>query len=94
MLFDIINSRSAVSGPGNDGQRFFVHLQSITHTNFEREELGWVMTASWRRIADEPDALPPEVWQLLQSSLTHWGENTGPVRVGMVWKRRITAGAL
>ena len=32
------------------------------------------MTAFWRKIVDEPDAFPPEFWQLfLQSSLTTLG---------------------
>ena len=36
VLFDVINSRSALSGPGNDGQRF-VHLQSIIQTGIGRD---------------------------------------------------------
>ena len=72
-LFDVINSRSALSGPGNDGQRFS-HLQSIIHTTIGREDFGKGMTAFWRRIVDEPDAFPVEFWQLfLQSSLTVLG---------------------
>ena len=35
VLFDVISSRSALSGPENDGQRFS-HLQSIIHTNIGR----------------------------------------------------------
>ena len=70
VLFDVISSRSAVSGPGNDGQRFS-HLQSILHTIIGREEFGKGMTAFWRRIVDEPDAFPVEFWELFsQSSLT------------------------
>ena len=70
VLFDVISSRSALSGPGNDGQRF-AHLQSIIHTDAGREEFGRGMTTSWWRIVDEPDAFPPELWQLfLQSILT------------------------
>ena len=53
------------------------------------------MTAFWRRIVDEPDAFPPEFWQLfLQSSLTALGEKCRPVCVGMTWRRLITAGAM
>ena len=44
VLFDVISSLSALSGPGNDGQRFS-HLQSIIHTNIGREEFGKSMTA-------------------------------------------------
>ena len=44
VLFDVICSCNALSGPGNDGQRF-THLQSIIHTNIGREEIGWGMTA-------------------------------------------------
>ena len=51
--------------------------QSINHIDIEREEFGMGMTAFWRWIVDEPDALPPEFWQLvLQSSLT-WGNRAG-----------------
>ena len=39
VLFDVLNSRSALSGPGNDGQPF-AHLQSIIHTDIGREEFG------------------------------------------------------
>ena len=53
------------------------------------------MTAFWRRLVDEPDAFPPEFWQLfLQSSLTVLGEKCRPVRVGMIWRRLTTAGAM
>ena len=68
VLFDVISSRNALAGPGNDGQRFS-HLQSIIHTDIGREEFGKGMTAFWWKIIDEPDAFPPEFWQLfLQSS--------------------------
>ena len=36
VIFDVISSRSALSGPGNDGQRF-AQLQSIIHTDIRRE---------------------------------------------------------
>ena len=69
VLFDVIISRSALSGLGKDGRRFS-HLQSIL-TDFGREESGRGMAAFWRTIVDEPDAFPPEFWQLLlQSSLS------------------------
>ena len=94
VLFDVISSRSALSGPGNDGQRFS-HLQFIIHTDIGREEFGQGMTAFWRKIVDEPDAFPPELWQLfLQSSLTALGEKCRPVCVGMTWRRLITTGAM
>ena len=64
VLFNIINSRSALSGPGNDYQRF-VHLQSIIHIGIGRKEFRRGMAAFWRRIVDEPNALPPEFWKLL-----------------------------
>ena len=70
VLFDVISSRSALSGPGNDDQRFS-HLQSIILANIGREESGKGVTAFWWRIVDEPDAFPVEFWQLfLQSILT------------------------
>ena len=70
-LFDVTSSRCALSGPGNDGQRF-AHLQSIIHTDIiGREEFGRGMAAFWRRLVDKPDVFPPKFWQLLfQSSLT------------------------
>ena len=94
VLLDVINSRSALSGPGNDGQRFS-HLQSIIHTDIGREEFGRGMTSFWRRIVDESDTFPPEFWQLLlQSSLTALGGKHRQVCVGMTWRRLITAGAM
>ena len=71
-LFDIISSRSALSGPGNDGQRF-AHLQSIIHTDIGRGEFGRGMTACWRRLADEPNAFPPDFWSSSRSQASsHW----------------------
>ena len=61
VLLDMINSRSALSGPGNDGQRF-THLQSAIHTDIGWEEVGREITAFWRRIVDESDAFPAELW--------------------------------
>lgn len=55
VLFDVISSRSTLSGPGNDGQRLS-HLQPIIHTDTGREGFGKVMTAFWWKIVDEPDA--------------------------------------
>ena len=70
---DAISSRGALSGPGNDGQRFS-HLRSIILTDIGRQEFGRGMTACGPRIVDEPDAFPPEFWQpFLQSSLTTLG---------------------
>ena len=60
VLFDVLNSRYALSGPGNDCQRF-AHLQSIIQTEIGREELGSGMTAFWQRIVNEPDTFLPGV---------------------------------
>ena len=52
------------------------------------------MTAFWRRLVDEADAFPSELWQLfLQSSLNALGEKCRPVCVGMTRRRLIIAGA-
>ena len=94
MLFDVINSRLVLSGPGNDGQRF-AHVQPIIHTDIRREEFGRGTTAFWRRPVDEPDAFPPEFWQLfLKSSLTALGGKCRLVGIGMTWGRLIIAGAM
>ena len=58
VFFDVMSSRSALSDPGNDGQRFS-HLQSIIHTDIGREEFGKGMAAFRRKIVDEPDASTP-----------------------------------
>ena len=94
VLFDVISSRSALSGPGNDGQRLS-RLQSIIHTDIGREEFGKGMATFWRKIVDEPDALPSEFWQLfLQPSLTALGGRCRPICAGVTWRRLITAGAM
>ena len=60
------------------------HLQSIIHTGIGREEFGKGMTTFGRKIVDEPDAFPPEFWQLfLQSSRAALGRKYRPVCVGM-----------
>ena len=70
MLYDVINSLCALSGPGNNSERF-VHLHSVIHNGIGREEFGRGMAAFWRRLVDKPDVFPPKFWQLLfQSSLT------------------------
>ena len=46
-------------------------------------------------MVDEPDAFPPEVWELfLQSNLTALGGKCHPVRAGMTWRRLIAAGTM
>ena len=88
------SAHAELSGPGSDGQRF-ANLQSNIHTDIERKAFGRGMTAFWRKLVDEPDAFPPEFWQLfLQSSLTALGEKCRPVCVGMTWGKLITAGAM
>ena len=94
VLFGVTRSRSALTGPRNDGQ-LFTHLQFMIHTDIGREEFDRGMTASWRRIVDEPDAFPPDFWQLLlPSSVTALGEKCRPVCVGTTRARPITAGAM
>ena len=81
--------------PGTSISDFLTFLQSIIYADIGREELGKGMAAFWRKIVDEPDASPPEFWQLfLRSSLTALGEKCRPVCVGMTWRRLITAGAV
>ena len=85
VLVDVISSRSALSGPGNDGQRF-AHLQSIIHTDIGREEFGQGMTVFWRILVDEPDAFPMEFWQLFSAVESHRAGrkmSTGLCRYGM-----------
>ena len=80
---EVVNSRNALSGAGSDGLHFS-HLQSIIRTGFGHEKFGAGIEAFWRRIIDDPNALPPEFWQLfLQSNLTALGEKGRPVCVGM-----------
>ena len=84
---EVINSRNALSGAGSDGLRFS-HLQSIIRTGFGREKIGAGIEAFWRRVIDDPNALPSEFWQLfLQSNLIALGEKYRPVCVGMAWRR-------
>lgn len=92
VLFDVISSHSALSGPGNDGQRF-AHLQSTIQTDIGREEFGRGMAAFLWKIVDEPDAFPPKFWQsFLKSGLTALGGNSRPVFVGITWRRLLAAG--
>ena len=83
MVFDVISSRRALSGPGNDGQRF-THLQFINYTDIRRTGSGLGMTIIWKKTVDEPDAFP-----LLPSSLTALRE-----WFGRLWRRLIAAGIM
>ena len=72
VLFNVISLRSGLLGPGNDGSHACSPLSLPTS-----EGSSWVrgITSVWKRLVDEPDAFPPEFWQLfLQSSLTALGE--------------------
>lgn len=94
MLFDVINSRRARPGPGDDSKRF-AHLQHNIHIDIGREEVGWAISAFWRRIFNKPDAFPPEFRQFfLQSSLAVLGEKCRSGFVGITWRWFITAGAI
>ena len=91
---EVINSRNALSGAGSDSLRFS-HLQSIIRTGFGRGKFGAGIEAFWRRIIDDPNAFPPEFWQLfLQYTLTALGEKCRPVCVGMAYRRLIAAGTM
>ena len=82
VALEVINSRNALSGGGSDGL-CFSHLQSIIRTGLGRENFGAGIEAFWRRIIDDPNAFPPEFWQLfMQSNLTALGEECRPVCVG------------
>ena len=61
VAFEVTNSRNALSGAGSDDLRFSC-LQSIIRTQFGQEHFG--IEAFWRRMVDEPDAFPPECWEL------------------------------
>ena len=63
VIFDVISSRSALSGPGNNGQGL-AYLALIIHTDIGRMEFGQGLTTFWWRIIDESDVFPPELWQL------------------------------
>ena len=94
VALEVINSRNALSGAGSDGLRFS-YLQSIIRTGIGREKFGAGIKAFWRRIIDDPNAFPPEFWQLfLQLNLTALGEKYRPVCVGMTWRRLIAAGTM
>lgn len=59
VFFDVIGCRSAPPGLGK--LRTTICAPAVFST--PREELGRGMTACWRRIADDLNAFPPEVWQ-------------------------------
>ena len=53
------------------------------------------MIAFRPKLVDEPDAVPPESWQLIsQSSLTALEENCRPSCMGTAWRRLTTAGVM
>ena len=93
LLFDVISSRSALSGPGNDGQRFS-HLQSIIYTDIGRERLGRGMTAFWPRIGDETDSFTRVLASILAVELHRIGGKVPAGCVGMTGRRPITAAVM
>lgn len=78
VLFNAISSGGTLPGPGCIG-RNAADLQSIIHTDIGRGEFGQGMATYRREIADEPDVLLPDFWQLfLLSSLTASGADASP----------------
>lgn len=97
VLFGVFDSCSALSGAGKYGQRFsYPYTQSIIHTDTGRKEFGTCLEPFRRRLTDDPDAFPPESWQLSfsLSLTTTLEENYRPACVGMTWRRLVAAGAL
>lgn len=81
MVFQAVNSRSALSRAGNNGQGF-AHIRSIIRAQVDREAFWAGIGSFWRISIDDPDAFPPEVLRLfLQSSLTALGEKCRAVCV-------------
>ena len=94
MALEVIHSRNALSGAESDGLRFS-HLQLIIRTDFGREKFGAGIESLWRRIIDDPNAFPPEFWQLfLHPNLITLGEKCCPECVGMTWRRLFEAGTM
>ena len=94
VALELINSRNALSEAGSDSLCFSL-LQSIIRTGFGREKVGAGIESFWKRIIDDPNAFPPEFWQLfLQSNLNASGEKCRPVCVGMAWRRLVAAGTM
>ena len=84
MAFDVINFHNALPGAGSNGLRFS-HLQSIIKTQFGQDLSSAGIEAFWRKIVDEPEAFPPEVWDLsLRSNLNTLGKDAA----GFVWRLR------
>ena len=94
VAFEVIYSHNILSGAESDGLRFS-HLQPIIRTKFGQEYFGAGIEAFSRRMVNEPDAFPPEFWELfLQSNFTALGGKCRPVCVGMTWRRLIAAGTM
>lgn len=92
LLFDIVNSRSPLSGPGNDSQ-CFAHSRSIIRTPIGRKELGKGMAVFWQKFACSSDAFRSEFWEMfLQPILTELGGTCRQLCVGMAWERLVTEG--
>ena len=86
VAFEVIYSHNILSGAESDGLRFS-HLQPIIRTKFGQEYFGAGIEAFSRRMVNEPDAFPPEFWELLTScsqTSRPWGENAAL----FVWRWR------
>lgn len=94
IALEVIKSRNALSGAGSDSLRFSC-LQLIIRTLFGRERLALVRTeVLWRRIIDDPNAFPPEFWQLFLQSNLALGEKDRPVCVGTTRRCTLAAGTV
>ena len=87
---------STSSAPAAPSQASETTVNEVHHSH--RHWAGGVRKehdSLWRKIVNEPEAFPPEFWQLfLQSSLTALGGKCQPVCVGLTWRRLIAAGAM
>lgn len=89
---EVINSRHALPGAGNDNLRFS-HLQYVVNTAVGKD-IAAANRAFWRRKMEDPDAFPPKLWIiLLQVSLAALGEKCRPVCVCLAMRPVLEAGA-
>lgn len=80
---DVVKSRYVLSVSSNDGL-VFAHLQCFLNIPEGKSGVGPAKGYFRRRIMGQPDAFPPEFWQLsLQRNLTALGTKCRPICIGL-----------
>ena len=94
VALEVISFSQRVIRRGKRRPTFFT-LAANNQGWLRAQKLELALKFIWRKVIDDPNAFPPESWQLfLPSNLIALGEKRHPVCVGMTWRRLLAAGTM